>query len=136
LPQHYSQQLQHHFSTYSINFGNHVVFVWHHDRFKATMPLTSVTNVGILRSMPGHKVFASFVQMGDDESPTHFSSTLITDDKADAFESDADDKATLSSTASLEGDDEDGVNTTSTPSTLPANTKETAPSAPPEESEE
>jgi hypothetical protein len=60
-PQHYSQQLKDHCGTYSVNFGDQVVFVWNRGRHKAAMPLTSVTNVGILRSAPGHNVFSSFV---------------------------------------------------------------------------
>jgi hypothetical protein len=64
-PQHYSQQQNDHRGTYSANFGNQVVFVWNNGRFKTTMPLTAVTNVGILQSAPGHNVFASFVEMGN-----------------------------------------------------------------------
>jgi hypothetical protein len=68
------------------------------------MPLTTVTNVGILRSAPGHNVFARFVEMGNkQEYPNHFLLTVVTDDKAINFEADADNEATLSSTASLEG---------------------------------
>jgi hypothetical protein len=55
---------------------------------------------------------------------THFSSTVITNDEADGLEADADNEATLSSTASLEGDDEDtDVNTGSTPSAPCATTE-------------
>jgi hypothetical protein len=41
---------------------------------------------------------------------------VVTDNEADALDSDKEDDATLFSTASLEGDDEDVINTTSTPS--------------------
>jgi hypothetical protein len=89
------------------------------------MPLTSVTNVGILRSTPGHNIFSSFVGTPDEPWPSQFSCTVITNDEADNLKSGDADEATLSSAASLEGDDEDsGVNTTSTPSANPANTKE------------
>jgi hypothetical protein len=86
------------------------------------MPLTAVTNVGILRSAPGHNVFSSFLAMGNQCYPTHFYSTVVTDDEADKFEADADDEATLSSTASLEGDDEDIGISGSIPSAPPATT--------------
>jgi hypothetical protein len=122
LPQHYSQQLQDHRGTYSVNFGDQVVLLWNHGRFKATMPLT-VTNVGIMGSAPGHNVFYSFVAMGNQSYPTHFASTVVTNDEADKFEVDADDEATLSSAASLEGDDEDtGINSDSTSSAPHATT--------------
>jgi hypothetical protein len=66
--------------------------------------------------------------MGNQEYPTHFCYTV--DDEADEFESDADDEATLSSTASLEGDDEDtGVNSGSTPSAPRAATEAERPEA-------
>jgi hypothetical protein len=103
--------------TYSVNFGDQVVFVWQHGRFKATMPLTSVTNVGLLRSAPGHRVFSSFLQLSDVTHPTNFSFTLVTDDEADTLESDTTDDATLSSTHSFEGEGED-INASSTPSTF------------------
>jgi archaellum component FlaF (FlaF/FlaG flagellin family) len=57
-PQHYSQQTKDLRGTYSTNFGDHVLFVWNRGKFRATMPLSPTTNVGILRSAPGHKVFA------------------------------------------------------------------------------
>jgi hypothetical protein len=79
------------------------------------MPLTSLTNVGILLSAPGHNVFSSFVGMSHAASPTHFLPTLITDE-ADGLKSDNAGEPTLSSTASLEGDDESNVNAVSTPS--------------------
>jgi hypothetical protein len=123
-PQHYSQQQNNHRGTYSVNFGDQVVFVWNNGRFKTTMLLTAVTNVGILRSAPGHSVFASFVEMDNQEYPTHFCSAVVTDDEADKFEADAGDEATLSSTAILEGDDEDAdVNSGSTPSAPRATTE-------------
>jgi hypothetical protein len=122
-PQHYRQQQNDHQGTYSVNFGDQVVFVWNNGLFKATMPLTTITNVGILRSAPGHNIYASFVEIGNQEYPTHFCSAVVTDDKADEF--DAGDEATLSSTTNLEGDDEDtDVNSGSTPS-APHETTET-----------
>ena len=41
---------------------------------------------------------------------------MVTDDEADALDSDDEDEAALSSTASLEGDNENDFNATSTPS--------------------
>jgi hypothetical protein len=117
-PQHYSQKLQDLRGTYSVNFGNQVVFVWQRRRFKATMPLTSFTNVGILCSAPGHCVFSSFLQLcNNSPPPAHFASTLVvTNDKADALQSDANGNATLPSTLSLEGEEAGGANASSTPS--------------------
>jgi hypothetical protein len=75
------------------------------------VPLTSITIGGILQSATCHSVFSSFVEMGNEAYQPHLSST-------DA------DKATLSSTASLEGDDkDDDVNAASTTASAPhANT--------------
>ena len=101
-PQHYSQVKDDVRGTYSTNFGDQVFFVWHRGRFKATMPLSAHINVGILRSAPGHRVFSSFIDMENDPSPTHFCCPVVTDDEADALDSDEEDEATLSSTASLE----------------------------------
>jgi hypothetical protein len=94
------------------------------------MPLTSVTNVGLLRSVPGHNAFASFVNMAPDQDvfPHHFACPVISDDEADELDGDADDEASLSSTASLEGDDKDEeVNTTSAPSTQWSDTSDKRP---------
>jgi hypothetical protein len=104
----------------STNFGDHVLFVWNRGRFTATMPLSSTTHVGILRSAPVHKVFSSFVTMGDSNPlpPNHFCCTVVTDDEADELESDEEDNATLSSTASIEGDD-DADSDSNPASTLP-----------------
>ena len=115
-PQHYSQIRDDVRGTYSTNFGDQVLFVFHKGRFQATMPLSTHINVGILRSAPGHRVFSSFIDMEYDPSPTHFCCPVVTDDEADALDSDEEDDATLSSAASLEGDDEDDFNATSTPS--------------------
>ena len=104
-PQHYSQQLRDHRGTYSVNYGDQVVFVWGRGRFKATMPLTTVTNVGILRSAPGHASFSSFASLATDISPPLFCCNVITDDDADdESDPDDDDDATWSA-ANLEGDD-------------------------------
>jgi hypothetical protein len=75
------------------------VFVWDHGRFKATMPLSSATNVGILRSAPGHKVFSCFVALDSSDSPTPtnlYCSAVVSDSEADEFESEEEDDATLS----------------------------------------
>jgi hypothetical protein len=62
--QHYSQQqIKDHRGTYSTNHGDQVLFVFHKQKFCATMPLSSGTNVGILCSAPGHQVFACFVEL-------------------------------------------------------------------------
>jgi hypothetical protein len=56
-PQHYSQQIQDHRGTYSTNYGDQVLLVFHNGQFCATMPLSPSTNVGITCSAPGHQVF-------------------------------------------------------------------------------
>jgi hypothetical protein len=123
-PQHFSQETRDLRGTYSTNFGDHVLFVWDRGRYRATLPLTPSSNVGILRSAPGHKVFSHFV--GAWAYPALFASPVVTDDEADLFESDsASDNDTLSGdTTSIEGEDEGEINfnTTGTPeSLLPAN---------------
>jgi hypothetical protein len=98
-PQHYSQATKDLRGTYSTNFGDQVIFVWDHSRFKATMPLSAATNVGILRSAPGHKVFTSFVDLNPGattEPQAFFCSAVVSDSEADDLESDADDEATFS----------------------------------------
>lgn len=103
--------------TYSTNFGDQVLLVWDHGKFTATIPLTNANNnVGFLRSAPGQQIFSSFLDLGLNDSQTHFPCPVVTDNEADALDSDKEDDATLFSTASLEGDDEDVINTTSTPS--------------------
>jgi hypothetical protein len=61
-PQHYSQQIHDHRGTYSTNFGDQVVFVFHKKKFQVTIPLSPSSNVGILRSAPGHQVLSCFVE--------------------------------------------------------------------------
>jgi hypothetical protein len=61
-PQHYSQQIHDHRGTYSTNFGNQVVFVFHKKKFQVTIPLIPSSNIGILRSAPGHQVFSCFAE--------------------------------------------------------------------------
>jgi hypothetical protein len=68
-----------------------VLFVWNQSQFKATLPLTSYTNVGLLRSAPGHLAFANFVGTSLDTTPSFFASTLVTDDKADSLDADCND---------------------------------------------
>ena len=65
-------------------------------------------------------------------SPTHFCCPVVTDDEADALDSESDDDATLSSPASLEGDDEDVINTAGTPSAAdpPSTNQQATPSSP------
>ena len=115
-PQHYSQQENDLRGTYSTNYGDRVLLVWNHGRYKATMTLSIESNVGVLRSAPGHQVFSSFIDIEPSDPPTHFCCPVISDDEADGLDSDDDDEASLSSPASLEGDDEDSINTASTPS--------------------
>jgi hypothetical protein len=105
-PQHYSQETNDHRGTYSTNFGDHVLFIWNKGRYRATLPLSSSNNVGVLRSAPGNKVFSNF--LGASSSTSHFAASVITDDEADQLESDHDsDDDTLSGdTTSLEGVDE------------------------------
>jgi hypothetical protein len=87
--QHYSQQIHDHRGTYSTNFGDQVVFVFHKKKFQVTIPLSPSSNVGILRSAPGHQVFSCFVE---DATPPKeppraiFAYTVITDDEADDME--------------------------------------------------
>jgi hypothetical protein len=45
-PQHYSQQTHDHRGTYSTNFGDQVVFVFHKKKFQVTIPLSPFSNVG------------------------------------------------------------------------------------------
>jgi hypothetical protein len=61
-PQHYSQQIQDHRGTYSTNYGDQALFVFHGGQFQATLSLSPTTNVGIIRSAPGHCVFSCFVE--------------------------------------------------------------------------
>ena len=109
-PQHYSQQTKDLRGTYATNFGDQVLFVWNRGRFKCTMPLSPATNVGILRSAPGHAVFSSFVGASNSPSPTHFCCPVISDDEANDSDAD-DDEDTLSPADSLEGEGEANINT-------------------------
>jgi hypothetical protein len=117
-PQHYSQQTQDLRGTYSINFGDQVQFVWNRGQHRATMPLSTTTNVGILRSAPGHRVFSSFVHSETSSSPSHFCCPVITDDDADSSDDgstasdDASTDDTLSPAPSFEGEQEE-INTDS-----------------------
>jgi hypothetical protein len=61
-PQHYSQQIHDHRGTYSTNFGDQVVFVFHKKKIQVTITLSSSSNVGILSSAPGHQVFSCCVE--------------------------------------------------------------------------
>jgi hypothetical protein len=88
-PQHYSQQIHDHRGTYSTNFGDQVVFVFHMKKFQVTIPLSPSSNVGILRSAPGHQVFSCFVEDAKppkEPPPAIFAHTIITDDEADDME--------------------------------------------------
>jgi hypothetical protein len=88
-PQHYSQQIHDHRGTYSTNFGDQVVFVFHKKKFQVTIPLCPSSNVGILRSAPGHQVFSCFVEDAKppkEPPPAIFAYTVITDDEADDME--------------------------------------------------
>jgi hypothetical protein len=112
-PQHYSQQTKDLRGTYATNYGDQALFVWNRGLFRVTMPLSPGINVGMMRSAPGHKVFANFV--AESQSPTHFCCPVVSDDEADKMESDDDDADTLSScTVNLEGEDEEVVNPDST----------------------
>jgi hypothetical protein len=85
-PQHYSQQTQDHCGTYSTNYGDQVLFVFHNGQFHATMPLSPSTNVGIIRSAPGHQVFSCFIESSKppkEPPPTLFAFNVISDDEAD-----------------------------------------------------
>jgi hypothetical protein len=87
--QHYSQKIHDHRGTYSTNFGDQVVFVFHKKKFHITIPLSPSSNVGILRSAPGHQVFSCFVEADKppkDPPPTLFVYNVITDDEADDME--------------------------------------------------
>jgi hypothetical protein len=82
-PQHYSQQIKDHRGTYSTNYGDQVLFVFHKRKFRVTMTLSSGTNVGILRSAPGHQVFACFVEQAKPapEPPPDFLACQVISDK-------------------------------------------------------
>jgi hypothetical protein len=88
-PQHYSQQIHDHRGTYSTSFGDQAVFVFHKKKFQVTIPLSPSSNVGILRSAPGHQIFSCFVEDAKppkEPPPAIFASTVITDDEADDME--------------------------------------------------
>jgi hypothetical protein len=88
-PQHYSQQIHDHRGTYSTNFGDQVVSVFHKKKFQVTIPLSPSSNVGILCSAPGHQVFSCFVEDAKppkEPPPAIFAYTGITDDEADDME--------------------------------------------------
>jgi hypothetical protein len=88
-PQHYSQQIHDHRGTYSTNFGDQVVFVFQKKKLQVTIPLSPSSNVGILRSAPGHQVFSCFVEDAKppkEPPPAIFAYTVITDDEADDME--------------------------------------------------
>ena len=88
-PQHYSQQINDHRGTYSTNFGDQVVFVFHQKKFQVTIPLNPSSNVGIIRSAPGHQVFSCFVEDAKppkEPPPAIFAYNVITDDEADNME--------------------------------------------------
>ena len=88
-PQHYSQQIHDHRGTFSTNYGDQVVFVFHKEKFQATMPLSSGTNVGILRSAPGHQVFSCFTEEEKppkEPPPDFFACQVISDQDADNME--------------------------------------------------
>jgi hypothetical protein len=117
-PQHYSQQTNDLRGTYSINFGDRVQFVWNQGKHRAAMPLSPTTNVGILRSGPGHQVFSSFVHATEASSPIHFCCPpVVTDDDDDSSESALDDDSdvTLSPAPSLEGEEEEEEFNTDSP---------------------
>ena len=99
-PQHYSQQLNDHRGTYSTNYGDQVLFVFHKGKFRATMPLSSTTNVGIIRSAPGAQVFSCFVESAlppKEPPPALFCCNVITDDEADDMELMEEDESVASS---------------------------------------
>jgi hypothetical protein len=105
-PQHYSQQLKDHRGTYSTNYGDQVVFVWDHSKNSITMPLSKSSNVGILRSAPGSRVFSCYVdteQPPKQPPPDIFACQVITDDEADNMEDDFDDETTVSSSTTGSG---------------------------------
>jgi hypothetical protein len=88
-PQHYSQQIKDHQGTYSTNYGDRVLFVFHKRKFHVTMTLSSGTNVGILHRAPGHQVFACFVEQAKpaQEPPRDFlACQVISDEDADNME--------------------------------------------------
>jgi hypothetical protein len=88
-PQHYSQQINDHRGTYSTNFGDQVVFVFHQKKFQVTIPLNPSSNVWIIRSAPGHQVFSCFVEDAKppkEPPPAIFAYNVITDDEADDME--------------------------------------------------
>ncbi len=88
-PQHYSQQIQDHRGTYSTNYGDQVLFVFHGGQFQATLPLSPTTNVGIIRSAPGHRVFSCFVEADkppQEPPPSIFACTVLSDVDADNME--------------------------------------------------
>lgn len=90
---------------------------------RVTVPLSPATNnVVILCSAPGHKVFSSFVAPHEASSPLHLCCPVISDNKADACNSDHDDNDndTLSPTVSLEGEEEEEEINTDSPHPSPS----------------
>jgi hypothetical protein len=88
-PQHYSQQINDHRVTYSTNFGDQVLFVFHLKKFQVTIPLSPSSNLGIICSAPGHPVFSCFVEDAKppkEPSPAIFAYSFVTDDEADDME--------------------------------------------------
>jgi hypothetical protein len=88
-PQHYSQQIKDHRGTYSTNYGDQVLFIFHKRKFRVTMTLSSGTNVGILRSAPDHEVFACFVEQAKpapEPPPDFLACQVISDNYTDNME--------------------------------------------------
>jgi hypothetical protein len=113
-PQHHSQQIQDHRGTYSTNYGDQVLFVFHEGQCRATMSLNPATNVGIIRSAPGHQVFSCLVDPSTppkEPPPSLFAFTVISDADADNMELQEED-ASVSTTdpASFKGEDSAGQN--------------------------
>ncbi len=101
-PQHYSQQIHDHRGTFSTNYGDQVLFVFHKSKFRATMPLSEGTNVGILRSSPGHHVFSCFVEADPppkEPPPDFFACQVISDEDADNMELEEETESVTSSIA-------------------------------------
>ena len=114
-PQYYSQQDNDLRGICSTNYGDRVLLVWNRCWSTATMSLSTESNVGVLRSAPGHQVFSSFIKIKPSDPPTHFCCPVISNNKADHVDSDDDNEASLSNPVSLEGD-KDSIKAASTPS--------------------
>jgi hypothetical protein len=105
--------------TYSTNCGDQIHFIWNKGRHQANTPLSCcATNVGILRSAPGHQVFLCFVEEASPLktflAPNFFACQVITSGGGDNTEQE-EDNTSLSNRNSSGG----SVHPTTNPDLIP-----------------